>query len=279
MDVRYDFSGRCALVTGAGTGIGFAMAKGLAEAGATVTLMGHLQEQIDPAGEVLRGSGHGERVRTHVGDVTVEDDLADAVRLASEGFEGLDIAIANAGSGIPGAILMLDRAAWDYCNTLNTTGTALTIKHTGLAMKDKGGRILTISSAAAQHVEKWMAPYSASKAAVEMLTRCAAVELAPFRINVNCISPGLIRTDAAFAGMSESMRAKARQKTLTGELGEAEVIAHAALHLCSSHADFVTGAVVPVGGGLHVPMGEDFSDTVEMLYGEGSLKPFLGPEQ
>ena len=273
--ITYDFTGSTALVTGGGTGIGFAVAEALAAAGATVTIMGHLADQIDPAAESLRARFGAGAIRAVVGDVTVEADLQRAVQQASNDG-ALDFAIANAGSAIPGPILMLDKAAWDFVNTLNITGTALTIKHAGLAMMKKGGRIVTISSAAAIQAIKCMAPYSASKAAVEMLTRGAAIELAPFGINVNCISPGWIKTEAAGFVPPTAIQ-QLRERTLIGEGAEPSVIGEGVLHLCSTHTAFVTGSIVQIGGGLHVFGGEDFSELSKMMYGEAAIAPLLGP--
>lgn len=273
--ITYDFTGSTALVTGGGTGIGFAVAEALAAAGATVTIMGHLADQIDPAAESLRARFGAGAIRAVVGDVTVEADLQRAVQQASNDG-ALDFAIANAGSAIPGPILMLDKAAWDFVNTLNITGTALTIKHGGLAMMKKGGRIVTISSAAAIQAIKCMAPYSASKAAVEMLTRGAAIELAPFGINVNCISPGWIKTEAAGFVPPTAIQ-QLRERTLIGEGAEPSVIGEGVLHLCSTHTAFVTGSIVQIGGGLHVFGGEDFSELSKMMYGEAAIAPLLGP--
>jgi 3-oxoacyl-[acyl-carrier protein] reductase len=271
--IDHDFSGSTALVTGAGSGIGFCVARELARVGATVTLMGHLPEQIEPAASSLREMFGADRVRAVVGDVTVEADLARAV--AEAGQDGaLDFAVANAGSAVPGPILMLAKEAWDYTNTLNITGTALTIKHAGLAMREKGGRIITISSAAAIQPEKFMAPYSASKAAVEMLTKCAALELAPFGITVNCISPGWIKTDSAGI-LPASILQQMRERTALGDGAEPEVIAQGVLHLCSAHAGFVTGAVMQIGGGLHVFGGEDFEALCSMMYGEEVMGRFV----
>lgn len=275
MKVTYDFSGTTALVTGAGTGIGFAVAEGLARAGATVTIMGHLEDQIAPAAHKLTETYGSKLIRSVVGDVTVEADLHRAVEVA--GNDGaLDFAVANAGIAVPGSILMLEKQAWDYVNTLNITGTALTIKHAGLAMRKKGGRIVTVSSSAALQPVKWMAPYSTTKAAVEMLTRGAALELAPFKINVNCISPGWIKTEAA-ARMPPSLQQQLHERTAQGDGAEPRVIAEGVLHLCSEHTAFVTGSVVQIGGGLHIYGGEDFIDMCNMAYGEETMRPFVGP--
>jgi len=276
MNISYDFAGTTALVTGAGTGIGFAIARELARVGATVTLMGHLEDQIQPAVQKLRDLFGADAIRAAVGDVTVEADLKRAVEIA--GNDGaLDFAIANAGGAFPGPILLMEKSAWETVNTLNITGTALTIKHAGLAMTKKGGRIVTISSSAAIQAVKFMAPYSASKAAVEMLTRGAALELAPFKINVNCISPGWIKTEAA-AMMPPSLVQQLRERTAQGDGGDPAVIAQGVLHLCSAHTSFVTGSVVQIGGGLHAYGGEDFIDMCKMAYGAELIEQFAGPK-
>lgn len=271
-----EFVDKTVLVTGAGTGIGFACAREFALAGATVTLMGHLADQVEPAAEKLRTLVGAERIRAVVGDVTVEADLERAVQVA--GNDGrLDIAIANAGSAAPGPLLMLDKAMWEYASTLNITGTALTIKQAALAMRQRGGRIVTISSAAGSKVAKWMATYSVTKAAVEMLTRCAAVELAPFKINVNCISPGWIKTEATSMSFSPGLREQVTHHTLLGDGAEPKVIADGALYLCGERGAFVTGEVLGIGGGMHVSVGEDFVDLVKSMYGEAAIQACEGP--
>lgn len=276
MTTTSEFAGKTVLITGAGTGIGFACAREFALAGATVTLLGHLADQIEPAAARLRELVDPARIRAVVGDVTIEDDLARAVQTAADDGH-LDVAIANAGSAAPGPLLMLNKDLWEYASTLNITGTALTIKHAALAMQKRGGRIVTVSSAAGSKVAKWMATYSATKAAVEMLTRCAAVELAPFKINVNCISPGWIKTESTAMSFSDGLRAQVAHHTLQGDGAEPKVIADGALYLCGERGAFVTGEVLGIGGGMHVPVGEDFIDLVKSMYGAEAIAACEGP--
>jgi NAD(P)-dependent dehydrogenase (short-subunit alcohol dehydrogenase family) len=276
MSTNSEYANKTVLVTGAGTGIGFACAREFAAAGATVTLMGHLAEQIEPAAAQLTTLFGAEFIRAAIGDITVEADLIRAVQIAGNDGQ-LDIAIANAGSAAPGPILLLETDHWNYANTLNITGTALTIKQAALAMKKRGGRIITISSAAGSKAAKWMATYSASKAAVEMLTRCAAIELAPFKINVNCISPGWIKTEATAMSFSPGLNEQLIHHTLLGDGAEPKVIADGALYLCGERGAFVTGEVLGIGGGMHVAAGEDFIDLVKMMYGDEAIRACEGP--
>ena len=271
-----DLAGKHALVTGGGTGIGFGIACELLRQGCVVTIVGHIQEQIDAARKRISEELPRAELRVALGDVTVEEDMRAAVAAAADADGRLDIAVANAGSGAPGPILLLNKSDWEYCNALNITGTALTIKHAAHAMKSGGGSIVTISSAAARQVEKWMAPYSATKAAVEMLTRSAAVELAPFGIRVNCISPGLILTEGT-RNLPEELLQECREDTLLSDLGQPIEIARGVVYLSGASGRWVTGSVLDIGGGMHVDAGEDFQGVARARYG-AEFDAALGPE-
>ena len=136
-------------------------------------------EVLEAAAQLLRDEVDGARVDVRKCDVTVEEEVAAAVAHAGGTDGQLDIAVANAGSGAPGPLLLLDPDHWRFVSDLNILGTALIIKHAGLAMKERGGSLVTISSVEGFKVGKYMAPYTVTKAAVESLTRCAALELAP----------------------------------------------------------------------------------------------------
>ena len=184
--------------------------------------------------------------------------------------------MANAGSGAPGPVLLLEKADWEACCALNVTGTALTIKYAARAMRRGGGSIVTVSSAAARQVEKWMAPYSATKAAVEMLTRAAALELAPFKIRVNCISPGLILTDAV-RQFPEPLMRQCEEDTPLGAPGRPLDIARGVAYLSAPSGEWITGTVLEIGGGMHVSEGEDFEPLARARYGQ-AFDEILGPD-
>jgi NAD(P)-dependent dehydrogenase (short-subunit alcohol dehydrogenase family) len=277
MAVTYDYAGKTAIVTGGGTGIGFAIAEELARAGATVTLMGHRVDQIEPAAKKLIAAFGAKAIRSSIGDVTQEADMKRAVETACGADGSLDFAIANAGGGAPGPIMLLPKEVWDEVLALNVTGTALLIKYAGLAMRQKGGRIVTISSSAAYQPVKYMSPYSTAKAAVEMLTKSAAIELGPFGINVNCIAPGWIKSEAGLM-VGPDLEKQMTERTALGDGAPPQVIAHGVLHLCSSHSSFTTGAIVETGGGMHLYGGEDFTSICLAVYGE-AVKPLMAPSQ
>ena len=279
MNILDTLSGKNVLITGGGTGIGFGCSHKLLEYGAKVTIVGHIVEQLEQAVQKLRGEFPDADIRSKQCDVTVEEDLKAAIAVAADDDGQLDIAIANAGSGAPGPILALESDAWQYVNNLNIMGTALTIKHAGLAMKKKGGSIITVSSASAVHVEKFMAPYSTSKLAIEMLTRCAAIELAPFKIRVNCISPGYVITEATDMAFSESLRQQCLDNTPLGRAGLPEDIANGVLYLTSDMSSWVTGVVLPIGGGMHIGQVIDFQDVARLVFDEKTIQACKGPEE
>jgi len=150
--------------------------------------------------------------------------------------------VANAGSGYPGPILDASLDAWQFRCELKIVGTATCIKHAALSMqKHGGGSIITISSVGGSKVEKWMAPYSTSKTGLEMLTKCAAVELAPFQIRVIRIAPGYIETGA---------------------------LADAVVYLSAARGKWVMGQILSVCGGMSIPQGDDFEELKRMMYGD-----------
>ena len=269
-------AGKRALVTGGGTGIGFGCAQRLLEQGAEVLIVGRRDDVLEEALTRLKAIVSDAKVSAKECDITVEEEVIAAVEAAA-GDGGLDILVANAGSGYPGPILDAPVDAWQFCCELNIVGTATCIKHAGLSMKDHGGgSIITISSVGGTKVEKWMAPYSTSKAGLEMLTRCAAVELAPFQIRVNCIAPGYIKTEALADNFSEEFLASLVESTPLGRGGAPEEVGDAVIYLSSDMGKWVTGQVFSVCGGLSIPQGDDFEELNRMMYGDEVMDACMG---
>lgn len=264
--------GKTALVTGGGTGIGFGCARRLAEQGARVTLAARRQDVLEKAAERLRDVVPGVDVRIQRCDITVEDDVAAAVAMAADAQGRLDVAVANAGSGVPGPILFMKAEHWRSACDLNILGTALTIKHAGLAMKEHGGSIVTISSVAAVKLERFMSTYSATKAGMETLVRCAALELAPYRIRVNCIQPGYVPTEATDLAFSrDEAEALVARDTPLGRPGLPEEIGDAVVYFSAPSGEWVTGQVIAVDGGMALSAGADFERICRLLYGDAAV--------
>jgi len=269
--------GRRALVTGGGTGVGFGIARRLLREGARVTLAARRVDVLEEAAARLRSEIEGAQVATESCDVTLEDDLSAAVARAADPDGHLDIAVANAGSGAPGPILSLGSEAWRFASDLNILGTALTIKRAALAMKQRGGSIVAISSVEAIKVAKYMAPYTVTKAAVESLVRCAALELAPFRIRVNCIRPGYVPTEGTALAFDDEDASQLVEMTPLGRSGGAEEIGAAVLYFSAASGAWVTGQVLAVDGGMGLPEGVSFEKLCRKLYCDEVMDSCKGP--
>ncbi len=269
--------GKHALVTGGGTGVGFGIATTLLQHGARVTLAARRMEVLEAAAEKLHGSIEGAQVEIIQCDVTLEDSVAAAVAAAAGSDGQLDVAVANAGSGVPGPLMMLDTNHWRFANDLNILGTALTIKHAALAMKERGGSIVTISSVEGFQIAKYMAPYTVTKAAVEALTRCAALELAPFQIRVNCIQPGYIPTDATAMAFDDEGAADLVDRTPLARPGLAEEIGEGVLYFSGTPGAWVTGQTLAIDGGMSIPKGVSFEKLCRKLYGDEAMDGCVGP--
>jgi NAD(P)-dependent dehydrogenase (short-subunit alcohol dehydrogenase family) len=268
---------KTALVTGGGTGLGYGIALTLLREGARVTLAARRLDVLEKAAERLRSEVEGAGVEIRQCDVTVEEEVAAAVAGAA-GPEGrLDIAVANAGSGAPGPILVLGSEHWRFASDLNIVGTALTIKHAGLAMKEYGGSIVTISSSEGFKIAKYMSPYTVTKAAVESLTRCAALELAPFQIRVNCIQPGYVPTEGTAMAFDGDDAQELVEITPLGRPGHAEEIGQAVLYFSADSGAWVTGQVLAVDGGMVLPEGVSFEKLCRKIYGDEAMDACMGP--
>jgi len=258
----YDLSGRVALVTGAAQGLGEGMAKALAAAGAKV-MIADLQESGTDTAAAL-GDGHA-FVRH---DVTDDASWESAVQATVDQLGGLDILVNNAGIEITQLITELDADRVRQMLEVNVLGTALGLKHGLRAMRPdgpagKGGSIINIASVAATIAFPGIAVYSATKSAVDRLTRVAAMEAGKlgYGVRVNCIYPGLVATamgvglaqDVADIGLFESPEAAVGavvDLTPAGRMGTVEDMADAVVFLASDASRFVTGAGLPVDGGM-----------------------------
>jgi 3alpha(or 20beta)-hydroxysteroid dehydrogenase len=262
----YDLTGRKALVTGGARGLGAGMAEALARAGAAVAI-GDVREDLGKAtADALSTAGATAAFVTL--DVTDDASWERAISAAIGELGGLDIVVNNAGIEISGLVIDLDPADVRRMLDVNVLGTALGIKHAFRAMRPggaagNGGAVVNIASVAATIAFPGIAGYSATKSAVDRLTRVAAMESGKlgYGVRVNCIYPGLVPTEMGnqlaqdvvtlglFPSVAEAVGAVVGL-TPQGRLGEVADMADAVVFLASDAARFITGAGLPVDGGM-----------------------------
>ncbi|NHN56011.1 SDR family oxidoreductase [Calidifontibacter sp. DB0510] len=258
----YDLTGRIALVTGGAQGLGQGMAQALAAAGAKV-MIGDVKAEGEQTAADL-GEGHG-YVQL---DVTDEASWTTAVQHTVQQLGGLDILVNNAGIEITSLLTEVEAADARRMLEVNVLGTVLGLKHGLRAMRPdgpagKGGAIINMASVAATIAFPGIAVYSATKSAVDRLTRVAAMEAGKlgYGVRVNCVYPGLVPTemgaglanDVAQIGLFDSPEAAVGavvELTPSGRLGEVSDMADAVVFLASDAARFITGAGLPVDGGM-----------------------------
>jgi NAD(P)-dependent dehydrogenase (short-subunit alcohol dehydrogenase family) len=245
-----DLSGRTAVVIGATSGIGLAIARGLAEAGADVVATGRRRELVDEAADVIEALGRRTlRVTTDVTDARSIEALREAVR---DSLGDADILVNAAGITSRQPTLDMDGTRWAEILDTNFTGTLRACRTFGRDMVARGyGRIINIGSLTSVVALYEVAAYGASKAAVASLTKSLAIEWARAGVCVNAILPGVFRT-ALNAGLLDGT-ARGREllmRTPMGRFGEVEDLVGAAIFLASESARFVTGQLLAVDGGF-----------------------------
>jgi NAD(P)-dependent dehydrogenase (short-subunit alcohol dehydrogenase family) len=266
---------RAALVTGGGSGIGLACARALLHDGAHVTIAGRNEARLRAAADELgRADDATARLQWVVCDITDEDAVAAAVARAATPTGALDIAVANAGGGMGGALLSTTLEMWRDTIDLNLTGTFLTIKHAGLAMRAAGGgSIVAISSIAGVLTHRLMGPYCASKAGLEMLIRVAADELGGFGIRANAVRPGLVETDLAAPLLDErAVSDDYRQQMPLGRVGTPDDIGAAVRWLAGPESSWVTGQCLAIDGGHTLRRGPNVEPMMTSLLGADAVR-------
>ncbi|WP_119166765.1 SDR family NAD(P)-dependent oxidoreductase [Algihabitans albus] len=241
------FKGKTALITGATTGMGRAVALALAKHGAKVVIAARREKQgAEAVAEVEAVGGQGLFVRT---DVTIEAEAKAMVDQTLEHFGQLHFVFNNAGSGVNTPITEMTTAEWDQDIAVNLTGTFYGLKAQMAVMKAEGGSIVNMSSQTATFASPGYGAYAAAKAGVEALTRVAAIEGAEKNIRVNTVAPGVINTDILRTVPPELLEVL-KSRIPMKRPGEISEVAELVLFLLSPASSFITGQNILIEGGF-----------------------------
>lgn len=250
------FAGRVAFVTGGGTGIGFACAQALAAGGARVMIAGRREDVLAKAAAQLGPDAAFVRC-----DVTSDADVEAAVAACEVRLGPLALAVNSAGTGNIGSVLNGPVRDFQTLIDTNLTGVYRSLRAEAVAMQRAGGgAIVNVSSIAGALTHRWMSAYCASKAGVNMLTRCAADDLGEHGIRVNAVMPSLVPTE--LTGMMVGNQAVVDEylrRMPVARLGTPEDVAQLTAFLLSDEASWITGQVIGVDGGHTLRQGPDLA--------------------
>lgn len=254
MDQPFDLSGKVALVTGASRGLGFAIAQGLARAGATVVLNGRDQQALRAAAKLL--DDRGLAAQTAVFDVTDRDAVREAVAAIERQHGRLDILFNNAGIQRRHPFAEFPQQDWDNLIATNLTAPFIVSQAVAAGMiARKRGKIVHIASLLSELARPSVVPYAAAKGGVRQLTRGMAVELAPHNIQVNAIAPGYFATEMNRALIDDAeFNAWVCKRTPAGRWGQPDELAGVAVFLASRASDYVSGQMIVIDGAMSVAL-------------------------
>jgi NAD(P)-dependent dehydrogenase (short-subunit alcohol dehydrogenase family) len=249
------FDGKSVIVTGATSGIGRATAEAFARSGASVVLVGRDAAAL---ADVARGlSSPGDRVRQCQADVTSGDAPERIVKTAIDGFGALDVLVNAAGIIASATVETTTDEAWDRMMGINLRAPFRLMRAAAPHLVSRKGTIVNVSSVNGLRAFPGVLAYNVSKAALDHLTRCAALELASKGVRVNAVNPGVTVTslhrrsgmdDAQYAAFLE----RSKETHPLGRPGQAEEVAELVLFLASDRARHMTGVTIPIDGGRHL---------------------------
>jgi len=241
-----EFEGKVAIVTGATSGIGMATARRFAEQGGRVAAAGRKKEVLAKI--------ENSKIKTYAVDLTNETETSGFVERVIKDFGGIDILVNAAGIIANGTIENTTLADYDLMMNINVRSLFQLMQLALPSIIERKGNIVNVSSVTGLRAFPGVLAYCVSKAAVDQLTRCAALELAPKGVRVNAVNPGVVRTNLhRNSGMNEDAYSAFVERSKTthplGRVGEAEEIADLILFLASSKAGWITGGTYSIDGG------------------------------
>ena len=254
MESVFDLSGKIALITGAYRGLGFAIAQGLARAGASVVLNGRRIEAVEAAARSL--AAQALKASTAIFDVTDRDAVLAGVKAVESEHGRIDVLVNNAGIQRRGGLADFTQQDWDDIIATNLTAPFIVSQAVlpGMIAR-KSGKIVHIASLMSELARPSVVPYTAAKGGVRQLTRGMAVELAPHNIQVNAIAPGYFATEMNRALIDNAeFNAWVCKRTPAGRWGQPDELAGIAVFLASNASSYMTGQMMIVDGGMSVAL-------------------------
>ncbi|MBE4908961.1 SDR family oxidoreductase [Bacillus luteolus] len=254
------FSQTIAVVTGAGSGIGESTAIRLASEGAKVILVGRTQEKLELVSNKINEASKHTVAHIFTADVTNEDDVNNLATFIEEKYGDLHVVVNNAGGSRQSKILETSSDDWDFVQQTNLKSVFLVSKalgnlmvrgiKTGIEGQERNRSIVNVASLSGYKAGSHIPHYSSAKAAVINFSRALALELAPYGIRVNSVSPGFVETPLTEQGLqNESFQAAIRRNTALKRVGRPEEIANIITFLASHEASYMTGSDVLADGG------------------------------
>ena len=245
----FNLAGRVALVTGGSKGLGKAMARALAQAGADVVICSRHEDELKPAlNEILDGTGR--KGRYVVADMTRRDDVKRLAQVVLEQMGRVDILVNNAGTNRPQTIDKVTDEDWDAVLEINLSSAMALTRALVPQMKERRwGRVIHITSVLGFTSKEGRNSYSATKSALIGLARASALDLGPFGITVNCIAPGPFLTDLPMSLLSEAEKKVFAERTALLRWGEPKELMGPVLLLASDAGSYISGTTLVVDGG------------------------------
>ncbi len=246
----FDLTGKAALVTGGSKGLGKAMARGYAECGANVMISSRHEDELKEAAREI-ADGLSVRVEYVVSDMTQRDDADALAKAALDRFGRVDVLVNNAGSNVPQPVDEITDEIWDRIVELNLSSCMRLTRALVPQMKERRwGRIIHISSVLGLGGKAGRAVYCATKSALIGMTRATSIDLGPFNVTVNCISPGPFLTDLPGKVLTDVQKLEFSDRTVLKRWGKPEELVGTALLLGTEAGSYITGTTILVDGGV-----------------------------